>query len=329
MATDQEISQALQSVIHEASISNDGGGLTTLNGVVQQLESKLGVNLSHKADFIWAQIHLLFRSHPTHPTHQQRHQVSVQKDPFAPHQNHSFHPSPSPSPSPSAFQSFSVQSPPAKPEAATANEAGAASELPKESTQTKPKRKGGPGGLTKLCGVSPELQAIVGQPTLPRTEIVKQLWVYIRRNNLQDPSNKRKIICNDELRLVFETDCTDMFKMNKLLSKHIIPLEPSKQSAPKKAKVDVEAGAKSTEASPYVVISEALANFFGISEREMLQAEVLKRIWEYIKVNSLEDPVNQMAILCDSKLQELFGCQSISALGIPEVLARHHIFKKP
>ena len=58
-------------------------------------------------------------------------------------------------------------------------------------------------------------------------QIVKQLWAYIRKNNLQDPSNKRKIICNDELRVVFETDCTDMFKMNKLLAKHIIPLEPT------------------------------------------------------------------------------------------------------
>lgn len=56
-------------------------------------------------------------------------------------------------------------------------------------------------------------------------QIVKQLWAYIRRNNLQDPNNKRKIICNDELRLVFETDSTDMFQMNKLLSKHIRPLE--------------------------------------------------------------------------------------------------------
>lgn len=58
-------------------------------------------------------------------------------------------------------------------------------------------------------------------------QIVKQLWAYIRKNNLQDPNNKRRIICNDELRLVFETDCTDMFKMNKLLAKHIIPLEPT------------------------------------------------------------------------------------------------------
>lgn len=58
-------------------------------------------------------------------------------------------------------------------------------------------------------------------------QIVRQLWVYIRKHNLQDPENKRKIICDDALRLVFETDCTDMFKMNKLLAKHILTLDPS------------------------------------------------------------------------------------------------------
>lgn len=58
-------------------------------------------------------------------------------------------------------------------------------------------------------------------------QIVKQLWAYIRKHNLQDPENKRKIICDDALRLVFETDCTDMFKMNKLLAKHILPLDPT------------------------------------------------------------------------------------------------------
>ncbi|KAI4307934.1 hypothetical protein L6164_031058 [Bauhinia variegata] len=366
MVTDQEISQAVQSLFRE---SNPRRTFNTLNDIVRELQAKLGVDLTHKVDLITAQINILFGSHPPRPPppplqHHPRPQLQPHPNPhsqsqsqsqpqppprdhFTLHQNPNFHATPTPVSS--AFHNFPSHQATVKVDAATAADgtgsdatAIPAAEVPKESTQTKAKRRGGPGGLNKLCGVSPELQVIVGQPALPRTEIVKQLWAYIRKNNLQDPSNKRKIICNDELRVVFETDCTDMFKMNKLLAKHIIPLEPTKEPVPKKQKVDTESGTKSTEPAatatptpapapapaPSVVISEALANFFGISGREMLQSEVLGRIWEYIKVNRLEDPVNPMAIMCDAKLQELFGCESISALGIPEVLGRHHIFRR-
>ncbi|XP_068311560.1 uncharacterized protein [Pyrus communis] len=337
MVTEQEISQELQALIHD-STSNPNTTtptFTTLNDVVRQLESRLGLDLSHKTDFIRAQIHYLFRSHP--PTPQPQRQPQPQqipqpqhaKDHFALHQPPNYH-----HPAPSAFQTFSSQPPPPllKPEPGTNAPAPVSgSNTPKDSAKPKAKRKGGPGGLNKLCGVSPELQAIVGHPTLPRTEIVKQLWAYIRKNNLQDPGNKRKIICNDELRVVFETDCTDMFKMNKLLAKHIITLEPSKPAVPKKPKVPknaMESATKSTEPSPSLIISEALANFFGAGVREMIQSEVLMRIWEYIKAHHLEDPQNQMAIHCDARLQEIFGCETINALEIPDILERHHIFRR-
>ncbi|CAN1220732.1 Upstream activation factor subunit spp27 [Linum grandiflorum] len=233
------------------------------------------------------------------------------------------------------------------------------------SGPSKGKRRGGAGGLNKLCGVSPQLEAVVGHPALPRTEIVRQLWAYIRKNNLQDPSNKRKIICNDALRLVFETDCTDMFKMNKLLSKHILPLDPTKEASAKKQKVADEdkessdmtrtvssdqsppspspaptsaiapdlppvpapSSAPTPAPAPSVGISDELANFFGVGVREMLQSEVFTRVAEYINSNNLEDPVNPTVVVCDSKLQELFGCQSFPASKIMEVLSRQHIFR--
>lgn len=62
----------------------------------------------------------------------------------------------------------------------------------------------------------------------------------------------------------------------------------SEQSGSKKSKVDVESAMRSSDPGPSVIISEALANFFGVGEREMLQSEVLRRIWEYIKLNNLE-----------------------------------------
>uniref|UniRef100_A0A453RJ17 DM2 domain-containing protein n=2 Tax=Aegilops tauschii TaxID=37682 RepID=A0A453RJ17_AEGTS len=204
----------------------------------------------------------------------------------------------------------------------------------KESASTGVKRRGGPGGLNKICGVSPELQAIVGEPTMARTEIVKQLWAYIRRNDLQDPNNKRKIICNDELRLVFETDCTDMFKMNKLLAKHIKPLEPTKDSNRdmKKLKpvedVPVPLAEDVATNQPPLNVSDALASFFGTGEREMSQSEVVKCVWDHIKSNNLEDPSNPTMILCDSKLKDLFGCESVTASAVSELLS-DHLFKQP
>lgn len=159
---------------------------------------------------------------------------------------------------------------------------------------------------------------------------MRQLWAYIRKNNLQDPSNKRKIICDDALRVVFETDCTDMFKMNKLLAKHILPLDPSKDSGQaKKAKTEVETKTETTEPisstaiSSTVTLSEPLGKFFGTGETEMADEEIIRRVWEYIKLNNLEDPVNPMAIQCDEKLRDLLGCESISAVGINEMLRRH------
>ncbi|KAK4439738.1 Upstream activation factor subunit UAF30 [Sesamum alatum] len=342
--TEQQIAEALEALLRDAN------AFTSLNGVVQQLESKLGVNLSHRVDFIRTQIQHFLRLQAQHHNFMSHHHH--QQGNFALQQTPNFHPMPSSHPPPNfsahhtaegysfhpppPSQPQSSQPAPATPVVVKNPSVTTASVSAKESVPTAKKRRGGPGGLNKLCGVSPELQTIVGQPTLPRTEIVKQLWAYIRKNNLQDPNNKRKIICNDELRLVFETDCTDMFKMNKLLAKHILPLEPTKQTAEnaKRQKVDVVkvevvgSESKSDDPVPIVLISEALASFFGTDEREMSQAEVLRQMWEYIKVNQLEDPLNPAAIICDSKLQELLGCENISALGIPEMLARRHLYKK-
>ncbi|KAG5551020.1 hypothetical protein RHGRI_009450 [Rhododendron griersonianum] len=351
MVSDQAIAESLESLLRE---TNPRTTLTSFNSVVQHLESKLGLDLTHKLDFIRNHIHLLFNPNPNPnpnppPSHHHHHHHHHQNPNFhaAPSQNPNFHggfrppqpqpPLPEAKPEPNFHGELGFRPPlvvaktePCVSDVTTSGSATTAAdpaESPKESSQTGRKRRGGPGGLNKVCGVTPELQVIVGHPELPRTEIVKQLWAYIRKHNLQDPGNKRKIICNDELRLVFETDCTDMFKMNKLLSKHIIPLEPTKP--PKKPKMVVEPGTKSSESGgPVVMISEALANFFGIAGREMLHSEVLRRVWEYVTVNHLEDPVNPMVIQCDTKLQELFGCPSISALGIPEMLARHHLFKR-
>jgi chromatin remodeling complex protein RSC6 len=70
--------------------------------------------------------------------------------------------------------------------------------------------------------ISPELAAVVGAGPMPRSEVVKALWVYIKKNNLQDPTNKRNINADANLKKVFGGKAmVNMFEMTKLVSKHL------------------------------------------------------------------------------------------------------------
>jgi chromatin remodeling complex protein RSC6 len=81
-------------------------------------------------------------------------------------------------------------------------------------------RKAG-GGLARPVTPSADLAAIVGSAPLPRSEVVSKVWDHIRRNNLQNPNNKREILADDKLRKVFGVDKCTMFEMNKHLSRHL------------------------------------------------------------------------------------------------------------
>jgi chromatin remodeling complex protein RSC6 len=74
----------------------------------------------------------------------------------------------------------------------------------------------------KPLNVSPELAAVVGQGPMPRPEVVKKLWAYIKKNGLQDAKNKRNINSDENLKKVFGGKATvNMFEMTKLVSKHL------------------------------------------------------------------------------------------------------------
>lgn len=74
----------------------------------------------------------------------------------------------------------------------------------------------------KPLTVSADLAAVVGPGPLPRSEVVKKLWVYIKGKNLQDPKNKRNIVADAALKKVFGgKDVVNMFEMTKLVSVHL------------------------------------------------------------------------------------------------------------
>jgi len=83
------------------------------------------------------------------------------------------------------------------------------------------KRKANP-ALLKPLNLSEELEAVVGKGPMPRSEVVKQLWAYIKKNGLQDEKNKRMINADEALKVIFGGKKTvNMFEMTKLVSAHI------------------------------------------------------------------------------------------------------------
>lgn len=86
----------------------------------------------------------------------------------------------------------------------------------------KPAAKRAPSAaFMKALKPSEALAAVVGTDALPRTEVTKKIWAYIKAHDLQNPQNKRMIRADDKLRAVFGQDEVSMFEMTKLVNQHL------------------------------------------------------------------------------------------------------------
>ncbi|RLN15674.1 hypothetical protein C2845_PM02G05980 [Panicum miliaceum] len=78
-------------------------------------------------------------------------------------------------------------------------------------------------GITQPKPVSPALQAIVGAPEIPRTEALKRLWAYIKQHNLQDPADKKVVVCDEKLKGLFAgRERVGFLEIAKLLNPHFV-----------------------------------------------------------------------------------------------------------
>ena len=75
--------------------------------------------------------------------------------------------------------------------------------------------------LQKPLQPSKELAAIVGSAPLPRGQVVSKVWDYIKKENLQNPKNKREIMADAKLEPIFGKKSVTMFEMNNYLAQHL------------------------------------------------------------------------------------------------------------
>jgi chromatin remodeling complex protein RSC6 len=113
-----------------------------------------------------------------------------------------------------------AKKPAVKKAAAPAKKPAAKKAAPKKAGKPKVKRTPN-AGFMKPMTPSTMLAAVVGATPLPRTEVVKKIWEYIKKNKLQDAINKRMINADEKLRAIFGKAQVSMFEMTKIFSKHL------------------------------------------------------------------------------------------------------------
>jgi chromatin remodeling complex protein RSC6 len=211
-----------------------------------------------------------------------------------------------------------------------------------EEAQVTKKKKGGWG----FVDVTPQLRAVIGEGDVSRGDIIHRIWKHIKEHNLQDPKDKRFILCDAALKQIFKSGRVSMFKMNKELTRHIwkpekeLPAKPAVSSAKKspsktpqktiskketsskassaaKDKKKVKASSSSLEEPKKLnglqqpkPLAAKLAEFMGTKQASRL--DVNKKIWEHIKSKSLQSAENKSIINCDSRLKDLLGQDSVS-----------------
>lgn len=158
-------------------------------------------------------------------------------------------------------------------------------------------------GLSVKKELSPALASFLGKgEEMARTEVVKLLWEYIKKNDLQNPDNKREILLDEPMKEVFEVDTFTMFTMNKYVAAHIYPFKPvdltPKEKHPKAAGKKRKSSANSKESpkkkrkpkkpglQPPYRLSGELAEVVG--KHVLPRPQVVSAIWDYIKSNGLQ-----------------------------------------
>ena len=118
--------------------------------------------------------------------------------------------------------SSSPQKPAKRKAAASASSSATKKPKPSKKKATKSEASkgggGGGGGFTAPVQLAPALAEFLGESVLPRTQVTKRLWDYIKANDLQNPANKREILCDGPMKKAFNAKKFTMFEMSKLVS---------------------------------------------------------------------------------------------------------------
>jgi upstream activation factor subunit UAF30 len=191
-----------------------------------------------------------------------------------------------------------------------------------EEGQGAKKKKGGWG----FVEVSPQLRSVIGEGDVSRGDIIQKMWKHIKEHNLQDPSDKRFILCDTAFKQIFKSGRVSMFKMNKELTRHI--WKPEKDESP--AKPTAASSKKSpsktpSKKSPSKTPQKSIAKKETSSKSSAAAKDQKKKAKapssssdEPKKLNGLQQPKPLAA-----KLAEFMGAKQASRLDVSKKIWEH------
>lgn len=188
------------------------------------------------------------------------------------------------------------------------------------SSTEKPKAKGTvkSGAFHRPLLVSEVLADIIGEERCSRPEVVKLLWKYIKENNLQDPSDRRFILCDEKLLKIFKKKRVSSFGMNQDISRHLTKIESNDVDD---YRVDKVLEVHSTDFVEKTVNVPFEWNDKGLSKKSLtyheLQLEIIR------KLRSYRDPLDPDIIqrpTDDSIIVELMGSSENTSCRTSDIL---------
>lgn len=173
-----------------------------------------------------------------------------------------------------------------------------------------------------------------------RGEILKSIAVYVKENNLQDPSDRRKFQCDDKLKAVLGVDQCTLIKISKFIQPHLLkPLDLGgdyvqqaieyeqdylkRKSDEKKEKKKIDSNAAKRKRTVHfkpVLLSDELAAV--CNARELTRPVIIKRLWKYIRERSLYDGSSK-TIKCDVLLKNIFHTDKLLITEIMKGVSPH------
>ena len=291
--SEAKIEAALRPLIAAANLDDES---VTAKSIRIQLEAKLGVDLTSRKKFVKEAITRILTEKPAPEPEQEDDDEDDDDD----------------------DEEEEARRPKAKPRKEKAaprkRKAGAAAGASAEGSA-----RGGFGTVS----LSPALGGLLGVSTAARTEVTKLLWKYIKERDLQNPDDRREILLDGAMQDVFGSDVSSFtcFSMTKHVTPHLTKVAGPEGASSAAKKPRAAGGGGSGQ--PKQHLSAELAVVVG--ETEMARTQVVSKLWEYIKARDLQNPSDKREILCDGKLQNVFGQSSVHMFTMNKLLGSHFL----